>query len=119
MSKSVSNGVRWAVILATGCAALGACGRVGALEQPAPLYGQRAKEDYRATQAADAAAARRAEAARGNAAADQPDPTDNAPATKRDLEAPEQKLTPLSQQPLSGTIQDPRGAPPSITAPNR
>jgi len=26
--------------------ALGACGKVGALEQPAPLYGEKAKADY-------------------------------------------------------------------------
>jgi hypothetical protein len=33
--------------------ALGACGKVGALEQPAPLYGAKAKADYNAgTQAA-------------------------------------------------------------------
>lgn len=28
--------------------ALGACGKVGALEQPAPLYGAKAKADYNA-----------------------------------------------------------------------
>lgn len=34
-----------------------ACGRVGTLEQPAPLYGAKAKADYQAKTAAEAAAA--------------------------------------------------------------
>jgi hypothetical protein len=34
-----------------------ACGRVGTLEQPAPLYGAKAKADYQARKAAEAAAA--------------------------------------------------------------
>jgi hypothetical protein len=36
--------------------ALSACGQVGALEQPAPLYGAKAKADYQARKAAQAAA---------------------------------------------------------------
>ena len=36
---------------------LGACGRVGMLEQPAPLYGAKAKADYQARKAAEAKAA--------------------------------------------------------------
>ena len=32
--------------------ALVACGKVGALEQPAPLYGEKAKSDYQAKKAA-------------------------------------------------------------------
>jgi hypothetical protein len=39
-------------------ASLGGCGRVGALEQPAPLYGEKAKAEYRAKKAAEAAAAK-------------------------------------------------------------
>ena len=34
--------------------ALGACGKVGALEQPAPLYGAKAKADYDARKQAGA-----------------------------------------------------------------
>lgn len=47
-----------ASLLAVGVAALAlaACGRVGPLDQPAPLYGAKAKADYRAKQAAAAAA---------------------------------------------------------------
>jgi len=37
-------------------ALLVACGRVGTLEQPAPLYGAKAKADYQARKAAQAAA---------------------------------------------------------------
>lgn len=40
--------------------ALTACGRVGALDQPAPLYGEKAKADYQARKAAAAAAAKAA-----------------------------------------------------------
>ena len=42
----------WAVALLL----LGACGRVGPLEQPAPLYGAKAKAEYQARKAAEAAA---------------------------------------------------------------
>jgi hypothetical protein len=46
-----------------GSLTLGACGKVGALEQPAPLYGAKAKADYEARKqaAAEAAAARKAD----------------------------------------------------------
>jgi hypothetical protein len=40
--------------------ALGACGRVGTLEQPAPLYGAKAKAAYQAKKAAAATAAKNA-----------------------------------------------------------
>jgi hypothetical protein len=36
--------------------ALAACGRVGPLDQPAPLYGEKAKADYEARKKAQAAA---------------------------------------------------------------
>ncbi len=39
------------------CALLVACGRVGTLDQPAPLYGAKAKAEYQARKAAQAAAA--------------------------------------------------------------
>jgi hypothetical protein len=35
---------------------LAACGKVGTLEQPAPLYGAKAKADFQAKKAAEAAA---------------------------------------------------------------
>ncbi len=52
---------------------LAACGRVGPLDQPAPLYGAKAKADYQARKAADAAAAK--------AAKDDGDPEPLAPDT--------------------------------------
>lgn len=36
---------------------LGACGKVGSLDQPAPLFGEKAKAQYQARKAAAAAAA--------------------------------------------------------------
>jgi hypothetical protein len=47
-----------ASLLGLGAAALvlAACGRVGPLDQPAPLYGAKAKADYRAKKAKEAAA---------------------------------------------------------------
>jgi hypothetical protein len=47
------------IALAVGIATVGlcACGKVGYLEQSAPLWGEKAKADYKARQAAHAAAA--------------------------------------------------------------
>jgi hypothetical protein len=47
-----------ASLLALGVAALvlAACGRVGPLDQPAPMYGAKAKADYKAKKAQEAAA---------------------------------------------------------------
>lgn len=56
---------------------LGACGKLGDLEQPAPLFGEKAKADYAAQHhAADAARARAAaaKAAPAEQNADTPDP---------------------------------------------
>ena len=44
------------LIFAAALATLGACGRGGPLDQPAPLYGAKAKADYQARKAAAAAA---------------------------------------------------------------
>ncbi len=43
--------------LALAAVNLSACGKVGTLEQPAPLYGEKAKAHYQARKAAAAAAA--------------------------------------------------------------
>jgi predicted small lipoprotein YifL len=43
--------------LVVAAATLVACGRVGTLEQPAPLYGAKVKAQYQARKAAEAAAA--------------------------------------------------------------
>jgi predicted small lipoprotein YifL len=92
-------------------AALGACGKVGPLKQPAPLYGAQAQAAYAAQQKAqaDAAAARAAKRAENKEAPDDP------------------STRPLSQAPYGAQITgrpDPFGtAPPSAlgnpgTAPN-
>jgi hypothetical protein len=59
----MTRATRRAMILAAcGVAlALGACGKVGQIDQPAPLYGDKAKADYQAKQAAaEAKAAKKA-----------------------------------------------------------
>ena len=119
-------------LLAVGLLALSltACGKLGPLRQPAPMFGDAAVVDYlslrgRAKQAAEAAAkAAKAEKQRApgnpNAVADQPDPppsSDNAPKTKRDIQDPNQKLTPLSSTPVDGS-PNLLGAPVSTRPPN-
>ena len=42
------------IVVLAGVLALGACGKVGELEQPAPLYGAKAKADYDARKQAAA-----------------------------------------------------------------
>ena len=101
------------------------CGKLGPLVQPAPMFGDKAKADYQARQAADAAGkAAKQDAQRApvnpNAVADQPDPppsVDNAPKTKRDITDPNQRLTPLSSTPVDGS-PNLMGAPVSTRPPN-
>ena len=50
--------LRSAVICGAAVLMLAACGRVGPLDQPAPLYGEKAKADYQARKKAAAAAAK-------------------------------------------------------------
>lgn len=54
-AKSSAVG-KFTVAVAIAAMALTACGKVGELERPAPLYGAKAKADYQARKAADAAA---------------------------------------------------------------
>jgi len=97
-------------------AGLSGCGKKGLLDQPAPLFGERARQDYDA-QRAGVAATKQGAGARPTAAADQPDPNaDNAPITARDLKSPEQNNTPASQDPIAG-VPDLTGSPPSMKPP--
>ena len=102
---------------------LSACGKLGPLDQPAPMFGDRARADYEAKKAADVAAKADKQAqtrapTRSNAIADQPDPEiDNAPKTKRDIVDPNQRLTPLSATPVDGS-PNLMGAPVSTRPPN-
>jgi hypothetical protein len=99
------------------------CGKLGPLDQPAPLFGDKLKADYQAKRNAEAAAkAAKANAqkapANPNAAADQPDsPVDNTPRTKRDIQDPNQRLTPLSSTPVDGS-PNLMGSPVSTQPPN-
>ena len=104
---------------ALGLAALASgCGKVGVLEQPAPLFGERARERYDAEQsqrqrdAADKVAGRTGNSTAAADVPDSPDKPDNAPKTTRDVKAPEQKNTPLSRDPIDG-VPNPLG--PSIS----
>jgi len=95
-------------------AGLGGCGKLGPLEQPAPLYGQHAREDYEAKRAARGV---QTENSTTVPAADQPDPNANdAPRTMRDLKDPGQQNVPASQAPVDG-IPDPMGPRPSMSPP--
>ena len=119
------NATRSLVAVGLLALSLTACGKLGPLRQPAPMFGDAARADYQAKQAAeDAARAAKAEKQRApvnpNAVADQPDPppsSDNAPKTKRDIQDPNQKLTPLSSTPVDGS-PNLMGAPVSTRPPN-
>ena len=98
-----------APILALG---LAGCGKQGVLEQPAPLFGSKAKAAYEAQKAQDAKddAQRRSQESRP---AEQ-SAGDNAPRTTRDVRDPGQVLTPASRNPILGA-PNPFGAPVSPT----
>ena len=102
-------------------AAVSGCGKVGMLEQPAPLFGERARERYDAEQAQRQrdAADKVGRTSNSTAAADVPDSPDKpdaAPKTTRDVKAPEQQNTPLSRDPIDGA-PNPLGPPVSVTPP--
>ena len=84
--------------------ALTACGRVGALDQPAPLYGEKAKADYQAKAAAAAAAAK--------AAKDEGQPEPLAPDTPAPPTGPNAPLDTLRAEPAPGMRPLPNAAPP-------
>ncbi len=116
MTSTIKPTLATAAALALLASGLGACGRVGALEQPAPLFGEQAKSDYAAKQAARAAQAS-GTAPPATPVADQPDPdADNAPRTSRDLQAPSQQNVPISKEPIPG-IPDLNGPTPSMSPP--
>ena len=117
-ARASENTVPWALVAALFLIAalptLGACGRVGALEQPAPLYGAKAKADYQAKKAAAAAAAK------ADKDADQPEPLApdtpglNAPSagpdTLRDQPGPGMRSAPSAPAP-AGVLPDPYNHP--------
>ncbi len=112
-NQGLRRGVSAAVLFAAAIS-LCACGKQGALEQPAPLFGSKAKADYEARKAQEA----RDDAQRAAQRPSGPDATpgdvstgdDNAPRTRRDVLDPAQKLTPASRAPIPGA-PNPLGAP--------
>ena len=86
-------------------ATLAGCGRVGPLEQPAPLLGAETKRDYYADKEARqkaAAAARGDSASNTTGSADREAGDDDAPLTTRDIKDPGQQLTPPRDSPVPG-----------------
>lgn len=104
-----------ALLAASAAVGLSACGKRGVLETPPPLFGDRARARYDAQQQAQDAADSRARTGASTAAADQ---SDDGPLTTRDIKAPEQKLTPAGQTPISGA-PNPMGPPVTPNSPDR
>lgn len=94
-------------LLAGSAVAVSGCGKRGVLDTPPPLFGDRARARYEASQQQQVqdAADTRARTGNSTAAADQ---SDDGPKTTRDVKAPEQLLTPASRTPIVGA-PDPRG----------
>ena len=115
--KTVSTrGVVLALTATVAAGGLAGCGKIGVLQQPEPLFGERAHADYDAKQRARTAQDPNARPAT-TPAADQPDPNaDNAPRTTRDVKDPAQNNVPPSQQPIDG-VPDLLGPPPSMAPP--
>jgi hypothetical protein len=91
--------MRTAIIL-FGALFLFGCAKVGTLDQPAPLFGEKAKEHYRAEKAAEAAA----KAKKDDDGAPEPLPTQaeaaagNTTAAPAPSPAPEPTLPPVAPQ---------------------
>ena len=80
--------------LATGL--LAGCGKQGTLDQPAPLFGDKARVDY---EAARTAAATPSVDNQGRGQSSTPD---NTPPSTRDVRDPAQRLSPASTAPVPG-----------------
>ncbi len=104
-------------LLAGATLTLGACGKRGYLEQPAPLFGDRAQARYAAQQQQAAQDAADAQALKGKQPKAVADQSDDSPLTTRDIKSPEQKNTPLSRAPTDG-LPNPVGPSISPTPPN-
>jgi predicted small lipoprotein YifL len=85
-------------------AGLAGCGRVGPLEQPAPLLGAETKRDYYADKEARAraTAARAGGQTNTEGSADRETGDDDAPLTTRDIKDPGQQLTTPRDAPVPG-----------------
>ena len=100
---------------------LTACGEVGPLQQPAPLFGQNAKRDYDQQRAARAQATSDQSASSrnttGSAEREANSLDDDAPVTTRDIQDPDAKLTTPRDAPVPGA-PNPLGPNVSTTPPN-
>jgi predicted small lipoprotein YifL len=137
MSRIIVESPRRRIALAAiGLTALSiaGCGKIGPLEQPAPLFGARAKAQYQADkQAAQAASQSQGSAARDTTgSADRQvehepvaglensmdNEVDDAPRTTRDVKDPDTEMTTPRDSPVPGE-PNPGGPMPSLTPPNR
>ena len=112
----MSNARLYLIAALFGAAALAGCGKTGDLDQPAPLFGARAKADYAAQQRArEAAAAQKAQdaAIRRN----QPNGTPLDPTAQPMTQAPFAPPLPGRTDPLGPAPQTPGAA--SNTAPDQ
>ncbi len=107
-------------VLALAALAMAGCGKQGALERPAPLFGTNAKAQYEAEQQLEAQRAAEADSRRRDAEraqeADQPD--DNGPLLPRDVRDPATRNLPASQAPIPGATAGPFGPPVSVRPAN-
>ena len=102
-------------------ASLSACGKIGPLEQPAPLFGQNTRQQYyqARSQRAKAAAAQDAASKNtvGSAEREANSMDDDAPLTTRDIQDPNAQLTSPRDSPVPGA-PNPLGPNVSTTPPN-
>jgi hypothetical protein len=112
------------------------CGKIGPLEQPAPLFGARAKAQYQADKQTAQAAREQGAAPRDTTGSaerqvdNEPasnstglenstdNQVDDAPRTTRDVKDPDTEMTTPRDSPVPGE-PNPGGPMPSLTPPNR
>jgi predicted small lipoprotein YifL len=139
MSRTSANPpLRYLAVGAIGLLALSlvGCGKIGPLEQPAPLFGARAKAQYRADQQqAQAASQQQAASPRDTTGSAErqvdaepvsnstglqnsmDNEVDDAPRTTRDVKDPDTEMTTPRDSPVPGE-PNPGGPMPSLTPPN-
>jgi len=96
------------IFIGGGGAALGGCGKVGPLDQPAPLYGEKAKAQYEARKEAAAAAKAKAkqEDQPDSITPDRPYDPNADPGPQRSMPVPGQPALPNAPS-TPGVLPDP------------